>query len=748
MILYLFLSPDSSAQVPVISYTTPKIYTSGKEILPLVPAQAGGIVPGNSYHIVSTTAGNGGQYSQDGVGTASAFNMPSGIAADQSGNIYVSDYGSGAIRKISPGGVVSTIGNVSVPAGITVDQQGNIFVTSFQEDRIYKISAQGDKSIFAGRGVSGSADGQGTSATFYNLGGIVIDLAGNLFVAEQGNHKIRKISPTGLVSTVAGTGASGSADGPAASATFNAPDGLAVDPQGNIYVADTKNNKIRKISTNGMVTTLGGSGAIFNYPTGLVMDASGNLYVGDFRNNLIREITSDGKVSTLAGNGQIGNMNGAVSSSNFNGPLMLCIDSDGNLKLTDFLNNLIRKITLTGYTIDKVLPDGLSFDSETGTISGTPMSPSPATDYNITAYNRNGSGSTIVNITVIQASTISFPALPARKLCDPDFDPGALSTVPITYTSSNPAVATIVGGKIHIVGAGTTTITATNGISRENQDLTVDGLAVPQVRITPGIYSACDGMELTYDAISVNAGEHPTYQWYVNGLEVVADGSAFTSNKLVTGDQITCIVINNDACIPIASLPSAPASLVSTPYITLSLKISMSPTGEACEGSSITFEATPSDNLQDGPTYSWLVNGQYTGETGRHFTSSNLRDGDRVTCLMRSMGACIVNPLVTSDALTVHILPKEMCVVKIPNSFSPNGDGVNDVWRIEGLAVYPDCSVKIFSRNGVIVYQSVGYSYPWDGTSNGKQLPVGAYYYIILRGKEKERLAGSIMLLR
>lgn len=745
------------AQAPAITYASPKTYIVGGTIIPLLPINTGGAVPANSYNMVSRFAGGYTSVSFDGVGAGAGFDNPSGIGTDALGNVYVSDFGSGAIRKITPAAIVTTIGSVNTPSGLAVDNLGNIFVSSFDESRIYKISSVGVKTILAGNGSSGSTDGVGTAASFYGPGGMTTDALGNLYVADQSNNKVRKVTPAGLVITIAGNGSAASNDGPALSAGFYNPDGVAVDALGNIYVADSKNNKIRKISAAGIVSTFAGSGiagnlngngtaASFNYPTSLGADVAGNLYVSDYRNNVIRKISPAGQVTTLAGSGSAGNLNGIGTSASFYGPLGLAIDQNDNLYVADYINDLIRKITLTGYVIDKVLPPGLNFDPTTGTISGTPTAPAVATDYKITAYNIYGNNSADVNIEVLSPSPINFPALPVKTVCSDDFDPGAVSNVSITYASSNPLVAIVVNGKIHIVGPGTSTITASNGVNFADQILTVNPLLVPSIKVTPSYFGACKGMELTYETITSNIGSSPTYQWQVNGQNAGVNSSKFISSDLASGDIITCVVTNNDACMPVSSPVSNRASLSASAYTTAAVSIVSSLSGPVCPGTFITFTAIPSDNVQSIPNYSWYVNGVLTTTNGSVFTVATLKNEDDVYCVMATGGGCILNPVVNSNSISVSILSD--CIIKVPNAFSPNGDNVNDQWIINALNGYDGCTVKVFNRHGSIVYQSIGYRQPWDGTANGKAVPTGTYYYLIVLENGKKKMSGSLTILR
>ena len=197
--------------------------------------------------------------------------------------------------------------------------------------------------------------GGGPFATFNEPTGIAVDAAGNIYVADYGNNMIRKISTSGIVTTLAGNGTQGSLNGPDSLSTFNGPTGVAVDPSGNVYVADANNNQIRMIA-NGKVSTIAGSDstgaqngqgalAYFFSPTGVTCDALGNIYVADAGNDLIREITPGGTVSTVAGNGNAGAQNGADTSASFDNPAGVAIDAGGNIYVADMINGLIRKIS-------------------------------------------------------------------------------------------------------------------------------------------------------------------------------------------------------------------------------------------------------------------------------------------------------------------------------------------------------------------------------------------------------------------
>ena len=265
--------------------------------------------------VVTTFAGSEQGFAE-GTGTAAKFNMPSNLAIHSLDTVYVADWANDRIRKITPTGVVSTLagstngfaegtGNEAKfdnPSDVAIDALGNIYVADTHNNRIRKITSAGVVTTFAGSGTAGSTDATGTAARFDRPSGIAIDASGNIYVADYGNHRIRKITDAGAVSTLAGS-TQGLAEGAGAAAKFDRPLGVAVDASGNVYVADERNHRIRKITPAGVVSTLAGStegfadgngaAAKFNYPSGVAVDASGNLYVADGANSRIRKIVME-----------------------------------------------------------------------------------------------------------------------------------------------------------------------------------------------------------------------------------------------------------------------------------------------------------------------------------------------------------------------------------------------------------------------------------------------------------------------
>lgn len=319
---------------------------------------------------VSTLAGDGTKSFKDGADSIAEFNFPYGAAVDASGNVYIADQGNNLIRKITPSGVTSTLAGDHVaalknantgagaefnqPQGITIDASGNLYVGDTENGVIRKITTAGVVSTLAGNGIHGFKDSTAADSEFIGPSGIAVDAAGNVYVGDYQNNRIRKITPGGIVSTLAGNGNAGFKNGSGSAAEFNAPVGVAVDASGNVYVADAGNNMIRKITPDGTVSTLAGDGnqafkdgpaaqAQFYYPLGVAIDASGTLYVADFLNDRIRKITLAGVVSTLAGSGASGHSDGDATQAEFGDPTAITIDASGALYVTE-LRNYVRKI--------------------------------------------------------------------------------------------------------------------------------------------------------------------------------------------------------------------------------------------------------------------------------------------------------------------------------------------------------------------------------------------------------------------
>lgn len=305
---------------------------------------------------VSTFAGTGVSGSSDGAGSSAMFDHPAGIAADSAGFIYVTEYRGGRVRKIAPDGTVATVATgLANPLGMAW-VNGDLYVAVASQHKIIKIAPNGSISDFAGAGVAGDADGAGATATFNQPFGLASGPLGDLYVTDFIGSRIRKIAPDGTVSTLAGSGVRGFADGSAGSAQFAYPYGIAVDRDGNVYVGDDGNRRVRKISPAGAVSTLAGTGAsgsvdgdqasaTFRSTAGLAVAADGSVLVSENLGHRIRKITPAGTVSTVAGTGTRGMNDGDAATASFNDPKGAVLGSDGALYVVEEAGQKVRKIS-------------------------------------------------------------------------------------------------------------------------------------------------------------------------------------------------------------------------------------------------------------------------------------------------------------------------------------------------------------------------------------------------------------------
>ncbi|MEP7362434.1 MAG: IPT/TIG domain-containing protein [Acidobacteriota bacterium] len=345
-------------------------------VLLLAPA----LCHGQGY--VSTVAGTGANaYFGENLSAISAgLQGPQGLAFDSEGNLYFADGGS-RIRKIDTSGLISTVAGSPTPApklgfsgdggpateaallgtgiyqGIALDTAGNIYIADILNHRIRKVDTNGIINTVAG---SGQVLGTGS---LFNPHGVAVDSAGNLYIADTSNSRIKKVTPAGVTTTIAGTGTQAFTGdgGPAASAAINQPRGIMVDAAGNVYFSDMGNFRVRKIDTSGMITTVAGSGTLgfagdggpatsarLNTPLGLALDGQGNLYICDSGNDRIRKVDPSGTITTAVGNGAPveGFADGKLATATrLFAPKDVAIGPDGNLYFSDYGFNRIRKVT-------------------------------------------------------------------------------------------------------------------------------------------------------------------------------------------------------------------------------------------------------------------------------------------------------------------------------------------------------------------------------------------------------------------
>jgi sugar lactone lactonase YvrE len=336
----------------------------------------GRLALGEGSYYVSTLAGSGKTGWLDGVGGEATFTDPRSVCVDAAGNIIVADMRDNKIRRITPAGVVSTLAgsgeegaadgvggaaSFCKPSAVCLDAAGNVIVAD-NGYTIRCITPGGVVSTLAGcEDEAMECAGCGPTWAYFTVG-MCIDAAGNIIIADTHNHQIRRITPSGNVSTLAGSIEEGAVDGVGSSARFNEPAGVCMDAAGNIIVADRRNKCIRRISPECVVSTLAGGGKWvagewvaadrargepeFMDPTSVAVDAVGNIFVTEFHGNRIWRIAPDGKISTIAGSKSHGATEGVGSAASFSAPWGICVDAAGTIFVADCGNKKIRRVAL------------------------------------------------------------------------------------------------------------------------------------------------------------------------------------------------------------------------------------------------------------------------------------------------------------------------------------------------------------------------------------------------------------------
>jgi len=338
--------------------------------------------------IINTIAGGSGNgYSGDGgAATSALLNAPQGAAVDSSGNLYIADSGNYVIREVTPSGAISTVAwdnsccfplgdfgpaasaRLSAPQGVALGVvAGTVYIGENGAGRVRKVGSSGSITTLAGTGSYGySGDGGlAASAQLSNLVGVAGDTAGNVYIADTGNSRIRMVSPGGIITTAAGTGSAGNSGdgGLAVNAQLDLPFGVVLDAAGDLYIADAGAHRIRKVAPGGIIITVAGTGTLgysgdggpavnaeLNAPSGIAADGSGDLFIADTQNNVVRKVSAAGVITTLAGNGRQGYSGdgGLATSAALNLPVGVAVDGAGNVFIADTGNNRVRKVSTTG----------------------------------------------------------------------------------------------------------------------------------------------------------------------------------------------------------------------------------------------------------------------------------------------------------------------------------------------------------------------------------------------------------------
>lgn len=610
--------------------------------------------------VVSTFAGSGTPGSSDGAGTAASFNEPWGIACDTAGNLYVSDTRSYKIRKIDPAGNVTTIAGTGVfgttngpantsrfgfPAGIAVTRDGQtIYVADYNTHVIRRISGGLVSTVAGTVFITGSADGQGTLATFNHPYGLSMMTNGNLAIADEWNCNIRMMTPSGLVSTLAGIGSAGSSDGPALTASFNFPAGITADTVGNLFIADVLNSTIRQFNTvsSQVITYAGtagltgsadgnGTAARFNGPTGITYNpALRNLYVGDNTNHLVRKIT---QVSSTA--------------------LTLTVGGTGSVCVGTPAVFNIAPAGLSNYTL---IENGVVIGtSATNTITLNNLTAGTRT-FTALAWDATGAMATsgTMTITVYPAFSPAVSSPGGYTLCSGqslvlNAQPGANY---VWSTGDTTASLTVTAGGGYFVS-----VTNSNGCRGTSATLNITALTAPAATITAANDTICPGNTTTLNASSGNS-----WLWS-NGATVQ------TIN--VSGGTYTVTVTGANGCTGISIPQFITAYAVTAPVI--------SPSGAVVliQGDSVFLQSsgTGINVWSTGDTAS----GIWVNTTGNY--SVELTDGNGCT----SSSAVVSVTSVTTSGMVTATGPVSFCdgdSVIFASAFTTGNQ-----WYYEGVPV-------------------------------------------------------------
>jgi sugar lactone lactonase YvrE len=613
------------------------------------------ITPGGAVTTIAGTAGKSG--AADGPASEALFGSPAGIVLDPAGDIYVADAGNDTVRELillvangvttwtvtTLGGEEGSYGRNADPLSVALDGEGNLYLADAGDDTIRKLAPTVEDSsvawvlsVIAGTpGDRGGMDGTGFTAQYDSPQGVAVDGSGNVYVADTGNDTIREIGANGVVSTLAGTAlAAGSADGTGGAARFNGPDGVAVDGSGNVYVADTGNDTIRKISPGGVVATLAGSpgqagssdgegsAARFNQPGGVAVDGAGNVYVADTGNDTIREITAGGLVSTLAGTaGVVGGADGTGGAALFNAPSGLAVDASGNLTVADSGNNSIRRIKPGGATTTLAGIAGAAGGTSDGVGAGAQFTgpKGVAVDAQGYVYVADTGNTTIRRIS------------PGGQVTTLAGDPADL--LPYAYWSNRysdgtgtsalfnfPAGVAVDGsGNVYVADTGNDTIR--EGTTTFGANISI--LSQPQSQVV----NAGSGVALAVDALDI-LPLTLSYQWNFNGTPIPgATGAALSigdaeaasagSYSVMIKDSAGITAVSNPATLTVN--PAAASAITSQP---ISQTVAIGGTAVFTVGAPAAAQAAPAESaaLQSltytypDTTYQWQFNGAYLAD--------------------------------------------------------------------------------------------------------------------------------------
>ncbi|HKR07100.1 MAG TPA: gliding motility-associated C-terminal domain-containing protein [Bacteroidia bacterium] len=687
--------------------------------------------------VVTTFAGSGAVGANDGTGTAATFNEPWAIACDTNNNLYVADTKSYKIRKITSAGVVTTVagtgsfgttnGAVNVaqfgfPAGIAVSKDGSIIYVADRMTHIIRKIQGGQVSTIAGTAyLSGSTDGTGSLARFDHPYNICLDNSGNVIVADSWNFKIRKVTPTGAVTTVAGSGVQGSANGPALSATFDSTWAVVVDSTGNIYVGDGRNYTIRKITPTGIVSKYAGKTGIAGYTDGDTSVATFNgvtslayykplkcLFAGDSYNQLIR------KISPLSTTVVTVTTNSSNNTFCLGASVTLTAAPSGLTSYTFKDGTTILGISATPSFTTTALSLGVhSITCTAIDLAGLPVTSNPIN----------------VNIVSSVPATIS-PAGPI-SICQGDSILLAASGG-IAYHWSTGAVSQNIYAKN--AGSYMVTVTSSGGCTAQSPPVSVTLKPFPT-----SVQTANDTVcPLEQGQITTVPQAGVSYYWYEQptGGSLLSIGTTFTAPGVSQTTPYFIELHGSNGCM---NPNRAAAYIIVDQAPSVSFQVSLP--SIVPNGIQVYFYNSTSGGIQ----YQWNFGDPLSSDDNSSLenpTHIYAEPGDyNVTLVSTNQKGC-------ADSLLKLIHVEHNLSIFIPTTFTPNNDGNNDIFRVRGSNI-KTVSMNIFNQWGQKIYMSE--KNEWDGTMRGDLVQNGTYSYFIdvmYNNETSEKFKGQITVIR
>jgi trimeric autotransporter adhesin len=600
-----------------------------------------------STGIINTMAGGANRFSGDGgPATLSMLNSPNEITTDEAGNIYFADRNNHRVRKIAADGTISTIAgtgffefpavtlyngdnqpatsaNLFYPTGVAF-HAGNLFIADQNNHRIRKIDASGNITTVAGNGTAGFG-GDGGAAIEANLNfphGVAVDAAGNLFITDMNNHRVRKVTTDGIITTIAGNGVAGQGEeGLAVNSSFSYPKGITIDDLGRIYIADAGNNRIRRISTNGFIGSVASSGLWGPYS--VAVNSAGVLHISDTGNHRIKRLESDGTLTTIAGssdgfiNSGFKGDGGSATDAFLNKPYGIAIDGSGNIYIADSFNNRIRKLALPQPTITLSTSPAICPGATTIQIPYTATTNSP------NLYTVTGTG-----VAANQTGTLSGTSGTIT-----------VSITPATFTGSFTVV-------VQITSTGATSEPVAGTVAFNTTTITTQ---------PPANTTVCEGTGTSVTVVAT--GGNLSYQWSLDGRQIKGQTSATLTLSNVTSrdaGSYTCTVTGT--C---GSVTSSAFVLSVSGATTLAKQQAVSEA--VCQGGAFTATVSATGaELQ----YQWYKDGtaeenKVASQTSATLSLTNVQAQDAGTYRCVVTGLC--GAPVTSTSFTLAV--KELTVI-------------------------------------------------------------------------------------